>query len=276
LPTGVLAGFPEVPPKSPPAFAPLGHDRLNTVTAYHFPNQRVVTHTVRSRFFTGPLRSPSRIQNTFANESFVDELAAAASQDPIAFRLKHLSDSRLIAVIEAVADLAGWSPRPSPRSNRAGRLLTGRGMAAMQYEGIDAYAAVVAQVQIDTKTGKVTVQHVWAAQDCGLTVNPDGMRSQAEGCVLQGISRALKEEVQWTPQRITTVDWATYPVLRFPEMPQFDFRIINRPDKPVVGAGEVVITAMVAAIGNAIFDATGARLRQVPFTPARVRAALIA
>jgi CO/xanthine dehydrogenase Mo-binding subunit len=134
----------------------------------------------------------------------------------------------------------------------------------------------VAQVQIDTKTGKVTVPHVWAAQDCGLTVNPDGMRSQAEGCVLQGVSRALKEEVRWTPQGITSVDWASYPVPRFPEMPQFEFRIINRPDKPVVGAGEVVITAMVAAIGNAIFDATGARLRQVPFTPARVRAALTA
>jgi CO/xanthine dehydrogenase Mo-binding subunit len=276
LPTGVLAGFPEVPPKSPPAFAPRAHDSLNTVTAYRFPNHRVVMHTVRSRFFTGPLRSPSRIQNTFANESFMDELAAAAGQDPIAFRLKHLSDLRLIAVIEAVADLAGWSARPSPRSNRMGRRLTGRGMAAMQYEGNGAYAAVVAQVQIDTKTGKVTVPHVWAAQDCGLTVNPDGMRSQAEGCVLQGVSRALKEEVLWTPQRITTVDWATYPVLRFPEMPQFDFRTINRPDKPVVGAGEVVITAMVGAIGNAIFDATGARLRQVPFTPARVRAALTA
>jgi CO/xanthine dehydrogenase Mo-binding subunit len=145
----------------------------------------------------------------------------------------------------------------------------------MHYEGTGGYAAVVAQVQVDTRTGNVTVQHVWAAQDCGLTVNPDGMRAQAEGCVLQGVSRALKEEVKWSPKGITTVDWATYPVLRFTDMPQFDFRIIDRKDQPVVGAGEVVITAMVGAIANAIFDATGARLRQVPFTPARVRAALM-
>jgi CO/xanthine dehydrogenase Mo-binding subunit len=146
----------------------------------------------------------------------------------------------------------------------------------MHYEGTGAYAGVVAQVQVDTKTGKVTVQHVWAAQDCGLTINPDGMRLQAEGCVVQGVSRALKEELQWTPQAITTVDWDTYTVLRFPDLPQFDFQIINRPDKPVLGAGEVVITGLVAAIANAIFDAAGVRLRQVPFTPARVRAALSA
>jgi CO/xanthine dehydrogenase Mo-binding subunit len=277
LPTGVLAGFPEVPPAaSPPASPPLGPDSSNSVTSYDFPNHRVITHSVRSRFFTGPLRSPSRIQNTFANESFMDELAYAVSQDPIAFRLKHLSDPRLIAVIQAVRELSHWDTRPSPQASSTDRLLTGRGIGAMHYEGTGAYAGVVAQVQVDTKTGKVTVQHVWAAQDCGLTINPDGMRLQAEGCVVQGVSRALKEELQWTPQAITTVDWDTYTVLRFPDLPQFDFQIINRPDKPVLGAGEVVITGLVAAIANAIFDAAGVRLRQVPFTPARVRAALSA
>jgi len=275
VPTGVMAGFPEMPaPKSPPPSPPLGPDGSNTVTSYTFPSQRVITHSVASRFFTGPLRSPSRIQNTFANESFMDELAYAVNQDPIAFRLKHISDPRLIAVIEGVAELSQWVSRPSPQANLTDRLLIGRGIGAMQYEGTGAYAGVVAQVQVDTKTGKVTVQHVWAAQDCGLTINPDGMRLQAEGCVVQGVSRSLREEVQWNAQGITTVDWDTYPVLRFPDLPQFDFRIINRPDKPVLGAGEVVITGLVAAIGNAIFDATGARLRQAPFIPARVRAAL--
>jgi CO/xanthine dehydrogenase Mo-binding subunit len=282
LPTGVLAGFPEQPltpakplPATLPAVPDPGPDNSNAITSYTFPSHRIISHSVQSRFFSGPLRSPGRIQNTFSNETFMDELAASSGQDPVAFRLKHLSDPRLIAVLQGAAKLAHWSPRPSPKTSRSGRFLTGRGIAAMQYEGVGgAYAAVVVQVQVDTKTGKVTVQHVWAAQDCGLTVNPDGMRAQAEGCVIQGVSRALKEEVKWTSQRITTQDWATYPVLRFPEMPQFDFQIINRPDQPVVGAGEVVVTAMPGAIGNAIFDATGKRLRQVPFTPARVRAAI--
>jgi nicotinate dehydrogenase subunit B len=275
LPAGVLAGFPEPPHgTSPPPFPPLGPDGSNTVTWYNFPNHRVVAHSVASRFFTGPLRSPSRIQNTFANESFIDELAAAAGQDPVQFRLKYLTDQRLITVIQTAASLANWKSRPSPKPNRKGRLLTGRGIAAMQYESSDAYSAVIAQVQVDTKTGKVKVQHVWAAQECGLTLNPAGMTHQAEGCVIQGVSRSLKEELKWTTARITTQDWATYPVLRFPEMPKFDFKIVNRPDLPVVGAGEVVITAMPGAIANAIFDATNVRLRQVPFTPARVRAGL--
>jgi CO/xanthine dehydrogenase Mo-binding subunit len=130
-------------------------------------------------------------------------------------------------------------------------------------------------VTVDTKSGAVTVPHVWATQDCGLMVNPDGMHAQAEGCVIQGISRALKEEVKWSSTRMESVDWVTYPILTFTEMPEsFDFKVIDRPDQPPVGAGEVVITAMVAAIANAIHDATGARLREVPFTPARVQAAL--
>jgi nicotinate dehydrogenase subunit B len=277
VPTGVLAGFPEpAPAKSPPPFPPLGPDSSNTVTSYTFPTHRVLSHAVASRFFTAPLRSPARIQNTFANESFMDELAAAAKADPIAFRLAHLNDARLQAVIQESARMAKWETRPSPSAASSQRLVTGRSIAAMQYEGTDAYAGVVVQVQVDKQTGKVRVQHVWAAQDCGLTINPDGMRAQAEGCVIQGVSRALKEELRWTTEKVTSIDWITYPVLRFPDMPMFDFEIINRPDQPPLGAGEVVITAMVAAIGNAIHDATGVRLRQVPFTPARVRAGIAA
>jgi len=271
----VLAGFPESKPAaSPPPFPPLGPDSSNAVTNYAFKSQRVVNHSVPGRFFTGPLRSPARIQNTTANESFMDELAAKAGADPVDFRLKHLTDQRLIDVINAAARISGWQHRPSPKPASTQRIRQGRGIAAMQYEGSDAWAAVVVNLDVDTKTGKVRLNHVWAAQDCGIAINPDGMRAQAEGCVVQGISRALKEELKWTQKRITSQDWVTYPVLRFNELPPFDFEIVDRPDQPAVGAGEVVITAIIASIANAIFDATGARLREVPFTPARVRAAL--
>jgi CO/xanthine dehydrogenase Mo-binding subunit len=275
--TGILAGFPEaVPAKSPPPLPPLGPDSSNTVTSYTFQNHRVRNHTVGSRFLTAPLRSPARIQNTFANESFMDELAAAAKQDPVDFRLAHLDLFRLESCFRTAAAMAGWESRPSPQAPSDDRMVTGRGIAGMQYEGTGAYAAVATKLLVDKQTGKVRVQHVWAAQDCGITINPDGMRAQAEGCCLQGISRALKEELTWTKQKVTSVDWATYPVLRFTDMPEFDFHILDQPDQPPLGAGEVVITAMIASIGNAIFDATGVRLRRPPFTPARVRAGLAA
>lgn len=274
--SGGIAGFPVEPtPKSPPPEPPLGPDSSNAVSSYQVPHMRVVSYSVPSRFFTGPLRSPTRIQNTFANESFIDELAAAAKADPVQYRLRHLSDRRLVDVLKAAADMASWTTRPSHSAPGSGRTLSGRGIAAMHYEGTEAYASVVAQVSVDTHSGAITVPHVWAAQDCGLVINPDGMRAQAEGCVIQGISRALKEELKWTPSKVTSVDWASYPILTFTEMPEtFDFKIIDRPDIAPVGAGEVVITAMAAAIGNAIHDATGARMRQVPFTPDRVKAAL--
>jgi CO/xanthine dehydrogenase Mo-binding subunit len=276
IPTGGLVGLPPTPnPKSPPPSPPLGPDSSNAVTNYDVPRTRVISYTVPSRFYTGPLRSPTRIQNTFANESFMDELASTVDQDPIAFRLKHLSDPRLIAVIKEASQIAGWQPAPSHAHPGSGAQRSGRGVAAMRYEGTGGYAAVIVHVTVDTATGAIAVRHVWAAQDCGLAVNPAGMRAQAEGCCIQGISRALKEELKWTPDQVTTRDWTSYPIATFSDIPDtFEFKIIDRPDQPVLGAGEVVITAMVAAIANAIHDATGARLREVPFTPARVKAAL--
>jgi nicotinate dehydrogenase subunit B len=278
LPTGGMIGLKPTPnPPSPPPSPPLGPDASNAVNNYDIPRSRVVSLTVPSRFFTGPMRSPTRIQNTFANESFMDELAFAAGADPIAFRLTHLSDPRLIAVIKEVRRMSGWKAHRSfPGSGHAaGKVRRGRGISAMRYEGTGGYAAVVVHVDVDVATGAVHVAHVWAAQDCGIAVNPDGMRAQAEGCVIQGISRATKESLKWTPHGITTIDWDTYPILTFQEMPEsFEFQIIDRPDQPVLGAGEVCITAMPAAIGNAIHDATGVRLREVPFTPERVKAQL--
>jgi nicotinate dehydrogenase subunit B len=274
--TGGLVGLPPTPnPKSPPPSPPLGPDSSNAVTNYDVPRSRVISLTVPSRFYTGPLRSPTRIQNTFANESFIDELASSVAQDPIAFRLKHLSDPRLIAVIKEVSQMAGWQPAPAHSHPGAGSSLSGRGIAAMRYEGTGGYAGVIVHIDVDTGSGAIKVRHVWTAQDCGLAVNPEGMRAQAEGCCIQGISRALKEELKWTPDQVTSRDWVSYPILTFSEMPDtFDWQVINRPDQPVLGAGEVVITAMVAAIANAVHDATGIRVREVPFTPARVKAAL--
>jgi nicotinate dehydrogenase subunit B len=222
----------------------------------------------------GPLRSPARIQNTFANECFVDELAYLAGRDPVDFRLSHLSDPRLIAVIKLAAGMAGWQERPAASKIDAGRFKTGRGISAMLYEGNNGYNAAVFQVTVDTKTGKVVVDDVWSAQDCGPALNPDGMRAQAEGCLMQTISRSLIEELKWGPDGITSDDWESYPVIRFMSMPRLHFRIIDSIDADVWGAGEVLITNGPAGIANAIFDATGKRVRQVPFTPARVRQAL--
>jgi len=278
LPSGILLGFPELPlPASPPPRPTQGPsipDNPNSVPGYSIPSQRVITHTGRLPFMNAPLRSPNRIQNTFVNESFMDELAHAAGADPLEFRLAHLTDPRLIAVTQAAAKMAGWAPRAAASRVGTGRMLQGRGISSVNYEGDNGYSGLVVSVTVDTKTGRITVDHAWAAQDSGPAVNPDGIRSQAEGCLMQGMSRALIEELSWDPDGITSRDWETYPVVRFKAMPAFDFQLINRPDQPVLGAGEVLITNVPAAIANAVFDATGTRMRQLPLTPARVRAAL--
>ena len=239
-------------------------------------SERVITHTLASPFFTGPLRSPNRLQNTFANESFMDELAVAAKSDPVQFRLRHLKDTRLIDVLNAAAKAANWETRVSPKPGNAktGKV-SGRGIACVLYEGDNGYSAMVAEVQVDQDTGEIVVKHLWAAQDSGPVSNPDGLRNQMEGGALQGMSRALREEVTWDSLRIRSIDWRTYNVYRFgEEVPVVETVVINRLDKPQIGAGECTITLSAAAINNAAYDATGARLRQVPFTPDRVLAAL--
>lgn len=239
-------------------------------------SERVLTHTIASPFFTGPLRSPARLQNTFANESFIDEVAAFVGADPVEFRRPYLSDPRLIGVLYAAAQAANWESRPSPKpGKRRTGVVTGRGIACVLYEGGNGYSALVAEVQVDQGTGKITVTRLVASQDSGPVSNPDGLRNQMEGGALQGMSRALREEVTWDDQKITSFDWRTYPVFRVGEpLPVVETVLINPLDKPQMGAGECTITLAAAAIANAVFDATGARVRQVPLTPARVLAAL--
>ena len=243
-------------------------------------SERVLSHGVVSPFFTGPLRSPLRIQNTFAHECFMDELSASAKADPVVFRLKHLRDARLIDVVRAAADAAQWESNRPPQSNRARiGMVTGRGIACVAYEGNNGYAALVAEVSVDMASGRVQPKKFFVAVDCGPISNPDGLRNQTEGGILQGMSRALVETVTWDDKRVTSNDWETYPSLYLDlgfELPTIDIRLINRPDVPATGAGETAITVVAAAMGNAIFNATGVRLREVPFTSERVRVALTA
>jgi CO/xanthine dehydrogenase Mo-binding subunit len=287
----MLLGYEAEPLKPGPAKPPEGrlNNGSNTVPAYMAAciqtdctgggtvrSERVLTHTVRSPFFTGPLRSPLRIQNTFANECFMDELSVHAGTDPVAFRLRHLQSGRLSAVLEAAAKAAHWRAMPSPRARtQSNGVAQGRGIACVAYEGGNGYAAIVAEVEVDLRSGVVQPKRFIIALDCGPVSNPDGLRNQIEGGILQGMSRSLVEEVTWDDRRITSTDWETYISLRLDyDMPEIKTVFVSPADVPATGAGETSITITPAAIGNAIYDAAGARLRDVPFTPARVLAAL--
>ena len=205
----------------------------------------------------------------------MDELATGAGVDPLEFRLRHLIDPRAKAVLEAAAKRAGWTNRPSPQKVGQGeKARSGRGVAFVQYDRTEAYVAAVAEVEVNQADGQVRVKRVVVAHDCGLIINPDGLRNQIEGNVIQAMSRTLKEEVKFDSSMVTSLDWTSYPILRFSEIPEVVVEPINRPDQPAVGAGEATTSAIPAAIANAIFDATGARLRTIPFTPDRVKAAL--
>jgi len=289
--TGFLAGFEPAPfAARTPAPDPTNYNNgSNAVPSYvtgcvgaqcggtgTVASQRVLTHTVPSPFWTGPLRSPARLQNTFAHESFMDELAAAIKADPVEYRLRHLKDQRLIDVLKGAARAASWQTRPSPRSGarRAG-VANGRGVSCVLYEGDNGYCAMVADVDVHQDSGVIVVKRLVIASDCGPISNPDGLRNQLEGGALHGVSRSLFEEVTWDAQKITSIDWKTYrPLFLGPNVPRIETVLINRSEGEAMGAGETAVTVAAAAIANAVFDATGARLRQVPFTPERVKAAL--
>ncbi|MBI4885682.1 MAG: xanthine dehydrogenase family protein molybdopterin-binding subunit [Acidobacteria bacterium] len=293
--TGVLLGY------QPPAFAPSAakptdqpFNDSNHAPAYvtgcvggmcdgkgTIAGERAIARRTESEFFTGPLRAPNQLQNTFAHESFMDEIAAHAKADPVAYRLRHLREQRLIDVVAAAAKAARWEPRPAPRAgNRRTGIASGRGFASVAMEaGIytNGWIAMAVDVEVNQDTGVVIVKRLFMAHDSGPISNPNGLRNQLEGAALQGMSRALSEEVTWDAQKITSVDWRSYPIPSLgTEMPVIETVLIDRPGENATGAGETASAPIGAAIGNAIFDATGVRLRQIPFTPARVKEALAA
>jgi nicotinate dehydrogenase subunit B len=248
----------------------------NVDPPYAIPNLNAVVHWIPDApLRTSALRAPGKIANTFAVESFVDEVAALARVDPVEFRLSRLTNQRGAEVLRRAAAKMGWQPRPSPRPvDRTSSVLTGRGIAFVHYKHDETMVAMGMEVAVERATGKIRVTRVVCAQDCGLMINPDCVQAQVEGNIIQTLSRTLHEEVVYDRNRVTTLDWASYPILTFPEVPALEFDLIQRLDQPPLGVGEAASTPVPAALGNAVFDATGVRLRTVPFRADRVKAAL--
>jgi nicotinate dehydrogenase subunit B len=239
---------------------------------YAVPHQDVVVHWLAtSPLRPSNIRAPGKVGNCFAVESFTDMLATAAKRDAIEFRLQALTDPRAIEVIRRASTLIGWQTRPSPASAATG---TGRGFAYMHYKHNESYVAMAMEVDVDRATGAIRVRRVACAHDCGLVINPEALKAQIEGNILQTLSRTLFEEVAFDRSRVTSVDWSSYPIMRFPDVPEILIDIVDRPGEPPLGAGEASSTPVPAALANAVFDAIGARLTTVPFTRERVRAAL--
>ncbi len=256
-----------VPPADVPQ--PAGGSDRNAIPLYDFGRVKVVKHYVaQAPLRTSALRTLGGYANVFALESFVDELAAAAGADPVEFRLRHLSDPRARAVLEAAAHRAGW------QSGAKGDGARGRGVAFARYKNLACYCALVADVAVDRGSGRVRVARVVAAVDAGQIVNPDGIVNQIEGGIIQSTSWTLKESVRFDRTRVTTRSWADYPIVRFDEVPEVDVVLLDRPSERFLGVGEGAQGPAAAAIANAIAHATGRRLRALPFTPERVKQAL--
>ncbi len=258
----------------------------------NIPNRRVTGNTVANLFYTCPLRAPDVIQPAWASESMIDELAHAANMDAHAFRQAHCTHDAWRPVLDTVAQLANWQPRVSASQLSDARVVTGRGIAIAgeNHAMSDAYSGVIAEVEVDRKTGNIKVTHLYGAQDSGLVINPASAENQMTGMLVRATSRTLHEELTFSKQRVTGLDWVTYPILRFKDTPTVTTAVISHLDEVVPaslspqgiagpryrGAGESLEGVVPAAIGNAVFDATGVRMRQIPLTPAKVRNALAA
>src|SRR6185312_4139588 len=246
----------------------------NSAIGYKFPNTKSVCKRLETTPFRPSwIRTPGRMQNTYANECFMDELAAAASMDPLEFRRKYLDDKRGLELLERLAALAKWEKRPSPLKNASGTVAKGRGVSYVKYELVRTYIGAVAEVEVDRRTGVIRVPKFTLVHDCGQIINPDGLRNQIEGNVIQTVSRTLIEEVKFSRSAVTSLDWTSYPILTFPEVPEIVIDLIDRPSEKPWGAGEPSAAVVPSAISNAVFDATGVRLRSVPFTPDKMKAA---
>jgi CO/xanthine dehydrogenase Mo-binding subunit len=248
----------------------------NSALPYAFPNIKTVCHRLESTPLRPSwIRTPGRMQNTYANESFIDELAAAAGADPIEGRLRVLKDARGIELLRRLVALSKWEARPSPvKAGGDGDILRGRGVSYVKYELNRTYVGGVAEVEVNRKTGEIRVPRFFVAHDCGQIINPDGLRNQIDGNVIQTVSRVLKEELTFDRGMVTSLDWASYPIITFPEVPDVVIDLIERPAEKPWGGGEPSAAVIPAAISNAVFDATGVRLRSVPYTPERVKGAM--
>ncbi len=240
---------------------------------YAIDNVKTTAHRLESTPFKPAwIRSPGRMQNSFANEAFFDEIAAHLGIDALEARLQYVHDARGKEVLERVATLSGWRQRPKP--DRHAVTSVGRGLAYVKYELVRTYVGVVCEAEVNRETGEVIPKKFFVAHDCGQIINPDGLRNQIEGNVVQTVSRVMLEELRFNRSRVTSVDWASYPILQFPQVPEVVMDLIDRPNEVPWGAGEPTAALVPAAISNAVFDATGVRLRSVPFTPDKVKAAI--
>jgi nicotinate dehydrogenase subunit B len=262
--------IPFAPPAPQPIPQPAGGGDRNAIPLYKFPSARVVHHFLPTMpVRVSALRALGGYMNVFSIESFMDELAQASGSDPVDFRLKHLTDARARAVVTAAAERFGWS-----QSQRlpAGR---GRGFGFARYKNLAAYCAVAMEVEVAQDTGRARVVRAAAAIDSGQVVNPDGLINQTEGGIIQSISWTLYEQVTFDDTRITSIDWSTYPILRFNAVPDsVDVHVLNQPGQPFLGSGEAAHGPAAAALGNAVANAVGRRLRDLPLTRERIKAAL--
>jgi CO/xanthine dehydrogenase Mo-binding subunit len=271
--SGLLAAWSRAEPRRRPRPRPGGGFHAgahrNADPLYDVGDRRIASHFVGGcPIRTSSTRSLGAFGNVFAIESFMDELASAAGVAPDDFRVAHLSDPRAVEVIEAAVDLAGGLVAPG------GVEAPGRGLAFARYENVKAYVAVVAEASVDPRTGQIALTHAWIAADAGEVIDPGGLANQLEGGFVQAASWALLEELEVDGGRVVASDWEGYPILRFTDVPPIETRLLHRADEPVLGAAEAVTGPTPAAIANAVFEATGVRLRDLPLRPARVLAAL--
>lgn len=265
---------------APVAFVTEMGDRT-AIPPYDYDAMRVVAHDMPPIVRASWFRGVSALPNTFAHESYIDELATEAGVDPIEYRLRYLKDNRAIDLVNAVSERAGWTPRPMWKEPEAeDGIVRGRGFAYALYVHSKfpgygaAWSAWIADVAVNKNTGDVSVTRVVAGQDSGLMINPDGVRHQIHGNVIQSTSRALMEQVSFDRHSVTAREWGAYPIIRFPDIPKIDVLMLPRPNQPPLGVGESASVPSAAAIANAIFDATGVRFREPPFTPERILAGL--
>jgi nicotinate dehydrogenase subunit B len=266
LPARLIAR-PFLPKSAHVEITPEGSGDRNAIPIYDFPGKHVKWHFLKDMpIRVSALRSLGAYMNVFTIESFMDELARAAQKDPVSFRLNHLQDARAAEVINLAAQKFNWSGAVLPKNH-------GKGFAFARYKNLAAYCAIACEVSVEVETGRVRMIRAVAAVDSGEIVNPDGIRNQIEGGILQSMSWTLYEAVKFTDTRITSADWSTYPILRFSSVPDsLDVHLIARPGQPFLGTGEAAQGPAAAALGNAVANALGKRLRDIPFTPERVRA----